>query len=321
MKSPRLVCLPAAVIVVLGMSIGTASAVQYTATCPSGQWDMLSLMFMQQSYLGNNYYAYGTSTAGGNILHNDVPQVSTQHNGIWDTGKINSVKDYQAQPGHSAPPYWGFPWDINLFDDNYVYLWITEYAGSKEWWTDPYAYKAFNNGSTNYTMRLTRRCVVPGDDGTTSQLVNAPSGTYATRFLFVPQSGNSPTYTSTDCNSSSPSQLDYSYMNVLSPESNAFTLQDTIHGGNITLDLLPVTYRYNCSSSGACSSKEEFDFGYDANKNNYGLVQWTLYSSNNGGTTWNFVQQSKFDQLKQWTATQLQEGMGGTTVSFPCNPL
>jgi hypothetical protein len=138
----------AAALLLLG-TIGTASASQYTYTCQSPDWDMLAMMFMQKSYLAQNYYVSGTHTPGnGVVLHNDVPQVATQHSGIWDTGKINSVKDYRAQPGHSAPPYWGFPWDINLFDDSYVYLWITEYAGTSQWWTDPYAYKAFNNGST-----------------------------------------------------------------------------------------------------------------------------------------------------------------------------
>ncbi len=321
MKYSRFISLFATAAVLFLMSADRASATQYTTTCQSGEWDMLSLMFMQQSYLADNYYVYGTSSAGGNVLHNDVPQVSTYTGNAWDTGKINSVKDYQAQPGHGTPPYWGFPWDINLFDKSYVYLWITEYSGTAEWWSDPYAYKAFNNGSTNNTMRFTRRCVVPGDNGTTSQLVNNPSGTYATQFFFVPKNGDSPTYSSTDCNSSSPSQLGYAYMNVLKPESNAFTLQDTVHGGNITLSLLPVTYRYNCDSGGGCRSKEEYDFGYDASNNDYGLVQWTLYSSNNNGSTWNFVQQSQFNQLKQWTSTELQEGKGGTTVSFPCNPL
>jgi hypothetical protein len=170
-------------------------------------------------------------------------------------------------------------------------------------------------------MRLTRRCVNPGDDGTTSQLVNNPSGRYATQFFFVPKSGSSPTYTSSDCNTSSSSQLDYSYMNVLKPEDNAFTLNDKIHNTNITLSLLPVTYRYNCSSSGACSSKEEFDFGYDSSKNNYGLVQWIRYSSTDGGSTWTWHEQSTFNDLNQWTSTELQQGKGGTTVSFPCNPL
>jgi hypothetical protein len=307
---------------------GSASATQYTTTCSNGQWDMLSLMFMQQSYLSQNYYVYGTHTPGNStVYHNDVVDITTQHSGIWDTGKINSVKDFQAEPDgtdsngqpkyYPVPPYWGYPWDINLFDDNYVYLWITENA-----WGDAYSYKAFNNGSSNNSMLFTRRCVAPGDNGSTSQLVNNEpgNGSNTTQFYIVPES--TLTYTSGDCSTSKVDNLGYAIMNVLSPESNAFTLTDTIHGGNISLTLVPVTYRYNCTSStGGCSSKEEFDFGKDSSNNIYGLVQWTLYSSTNGGTTWTQQEQSKFNQLKQWTSTQISQGMGGTTVSFPCNPI
>jgi hypothetical protein len=321
MKYSRLVYLFGMASLLFFMNVGTAWGEQSTTTCSSGEWDMLSLMYMQQSYLTDNYYVYGTSTADGNVLHNDVPQVATKTGNAWDTGKINFVKDYQAEPGQSSPPYWGYPWDINLFDTSYVYLWITEYSGASEWWSDPYAYKAFNNGSSNYSMRFTRRCVVPGDNGATSQLVNSPSGTYATQFYFVPKSGDNPTDSPTDCGSSSSAQLGYSYINVLSPQSNAFTLQDMVNGGNVTLSLLPVTYRYNCNSSGGCSSEEVYDYGYDASNNYYGLVQWTLYSSTNEGSTWTLVQQSQFNQLLQWTSTELADGKGGTTVSFPCNPV
>jgi hypothetical protein len=60
MKCSRSVYLFAMATMFLAMNVDSASAVQYTTTCQSGQWDMLSLMFMQQSYLANNYYVYGT---------------------------------------------------------------------------------------------------------------------------------------------------------------------------------------------------------------------------------------------------------------------
>lgn len=310
---------------VLVLSAGSAFATQYTTTCPSGQWDMLSMFFMQQSYLADNYYVKGNSytwqngqwVKGGTVLHSDVIQIATQHNGIWDTGKYDSVKDYQAEPGFSAPPFWAYPWDINLFDDNYVYLWITENL-----WTDPWSYKEFTNSSTPYSMLFTRRCAVPGDNGTTSQLVNDPKGggTYTTEFYIVP---TTPKTVPGDCTAAyTDDQLGYAIMNVLAPESNAFTLTNNVGGGNISLDLVPVTYRYNCSSgtgNGGCKSKEEFDFGYDSSQNHYGLVQWTL-SSSPDGNTWTNVQQSRFNNLDQWTATQIQQGEGGTDVSFPCTP-
>jgi hypothetical protein len=322
--------------IALAISAIPASATQYTTTCSSGQYDMLSLMFMQQSYLSDNYYLQGTGytwdsstnswESNGKVLHNDVPQVSTYSGQAWDTGKINSVKDFQYEPGYSAPPYWGYPWDINLFDTSYVYLWITEYSGAAEWWSDPYAYKAFNNGSTNNTMRFTRRCVVPGDDGTTSQLVNSPSGTYATQFFFVPKDGDSPQYNTNDCNSSSSSNLDYAIMTVGAVQSNSYTLYNTLDNNSpITLSIVPVTYQWDCTSaSGNCATEETYEFGFDSSGNHYGLVQWTSYSSPNHNSDYTTPNsKSVFNQLSQWTSTQLSEGEGGTTVSFGCssNPL
>ena len=51
--------------------------------------------------------------------------------------------------------YWtkggnGYPWDIQLYDNNYVYLWITEHA-----WNDPQSYKKF---LYNTNMPLAPRC-------------------------------------------------------------------------------------------------------------------------------------------------------------------
>jgi hypothetical protein len=93
-------------------------------------------------------------------------------------------------------------------------------------------------------------------------------------------------------------------------------------GGNVSLTLVPVTYQYNCnSSSGGCGTKEEFDFGKDSNNNTYGLVQWLKYVSPSKNGVWTPANKSVFNNLAQWTQTQIQQGEGGTTVSFPCNPL
>jgi hypothetical protein len=349
MKSRSTLMLLAMVAVALAISATPASATQYTTTCTgTGQYDMLSLMFMQQTYLTDNYYLKGTGYSwsasknawepNGAVEHTDFPDVITSHgtNGsIWDTGKINSVKDYQGVPngtsgGATPPPYWGYPWDINLFDDNYVYLWITENN-----WGDAYSYKAFNNTETNNSMLFTRRCVVPGDDGTTSVLVNDPCPpgdtscpTYATRFYIVPNTSDGFTYTSSDCDSSTPDDLGYAILTVeaVQPytESNPYVLTNQLTGQSINLSIVPVTYQWGCSSdSGGCTTEETYEFGFDANGNNYGLVQWSSYSSPDANSQYTTpVSLSVFNNLYQWSSTSLDEGQG-STVSFGCssNPI
>src|SRR5207244_2184115 len=52
---------------------------------------------------------------------------------------------------HSGKFYWtkggnGYPWDIELYDNNYIYHWLTEYA-----WNYPTNYKkSSNNYNSNY---------------------------------------------------------------------------------------------------------------------------------------------------------------------------
>lgn len=338
MKSPRTIMQFTLVAVALAITAAPASASQYTTTCGSGQYDMLSLMFMQDSYTAVNYYVYGdaytwngtgwTLNSSPLVEHTDVVDVLTSHDSgaIWDTGKINSVKDYQGQPDglsggqpkyYPVPPYWGYPWDINLFDDNYVYLWITENV-----WGDAYSYKAFNNGSSNNSMMFTRRCVVPGDDGTTSVLVDSPKGdgTNTTEYFTVPS--GTPAYTSSDCNTSTQKDLDYAIVTVEAEQPSSYTLKNTLTNENVSLNIIPVSYQYSCASStGGCEYQEVYEYGYDASNNNYGLVQWTYYESPSKNGSWTPVSMSVFNNLGQWTSTDVSNGEGGSDVSFPCNPI
>jgi hypothetical protein len=338
MKLPRSITRLPLVVLVLAVAAGSASATQYTTTCQSGQWDMLAMMFMQQTYLSQNYYVWGTSKSGGNVYISNIVQISTQNGGDWETGKINNIKDWQGEPeGKNAqgvpqyaatPPYWAYPWDINRFDENYVYLWITEAD-----WGNAYSYKEFYNTYTDSanSMLFTRRCVAPGDSGATSALTDNPEGDTAntTQYQAHPVgvldgSGGAvdqanETFTSADCGTDQDYSLGYVFTKVGAVKTNAFTLNNTIGGGTITLSLLPVTYSYSgCSSTGTgCGNEEEFDYGIDANNNIYGLVQWTLYQPA-GSTT--ITNQSTFNNLAQWTSTQVSQGKGGTNVSFPCTP-
>lgn len=88
----------------------------------------------------------------------DSPDRDVNH--IWDGGafhlstkvwpdKINYVKGFNAV-GSDA-------WDINLYDDEYVYSWITEMR-----WFDPYSYKKFK---FNTNVPMTKRWVHAGLPG------------------------------------------------------------------------------------------------------------------------------------------------------------
>jgi hypothetical protein len=54
----------------------------------------------------------------------------------------------------------GFPWDINLYDDKFIYMWITELN-----WTNPKDYKKTKNRPTltSTTIPFCKRYATPGD--------------------------------------------------------------------------------------------------------------------------------------------------------------
>jgi len=119
--------------------------------------------------------------------------------------------------------YWtkgvnGFPWDIQLYDSHYIYLWITEFA-----WSDPHTYKKF---SYNTNMPLAPRCARGGYPGST---ITVPDTTYDI-------------YTS--CQHHTTHNLKKAVNQVYGPYSMSF-------GGNLpnNLPTLVVSYRYSCDNA------------------------------------------------------------------------
>src|ERR1700681_2005895 len=82
-----------------------------TISCPSGTYDMLDWMTLD-SDLRSTYHVAGAS----NPLYTNM----------------GSGKFYWTKGGN------GMPWDIQLVDNNYIYLWITEYD-----WSNPRTFKKF----------------------------------------------------------------------------------------------------------------------------------------------------------------------------------
>jgi hypothetical protein len=252
---------------------------QATTTCQSGQFDMLDMMTMDATD------SQGHQLRGAYHMEGNANPIYTTLSGTNTSGKFYYVK---SGSGH--------PWDINLYDQNYIYLWITERGGTAAEWNDAYAFKKFNYNNSDYTLPFVRRCVMPGDGITSNVQVPPPptSSATSTNFQIHPATGDALTNTSADCtpNPQPPNNPGFSTSQLGWVVVDVFPLQTNVNlGGNLTsISMLPVSYRYNCASGtpadntgesgGGCNDKEEFDFN-----NTYGFVQWThwVWTGGTGG--------------------------------------
>jgi hypothetical protein len=265
--------------------------IQSTITCPPGEgyWDVLSIMMMDPG-LAAGYHMEGI-TAG-------LPSAYVYT--IWDEAqtKVYYVKNPQ-----------GNPWDINLYDSNYIYQWVTEL---QEWngvnhWNDPTSCKKFNNGSQNstadFSMRWAARCAAPG--GANSTIWNAPPTT---------QPNNTNYYTYVDQQlQNQPQNLDYALLELEKPWGS---MDITDHRANpplqFPISILPLIYSYSCSVSNnvnSCQFREMFEYGFDTTvnpvdkvKHSYGWVRWQYYINLNLGNpdlpaVWVLSNISTSDQL------------------------
>jgi hypothetical protein len=108
-----------------------------TISGPSGQYDMLDWMTLDSDLRGSQF-----------LQGNANPLYTT----MWST------KFYWTK-GAS-----GYPWDIQLYDNNYIYLWITEWT-----WSEPHTFKKF---ALNYNMPLAPRCAKAGYPGSAITVSN-----------------------------------------------------------------------------------------------------------------------------------------------------
>jgi len=210
-----------------------------TMSCPSGTYDMLDWMTLD-STLRSSYHVAGNS----NPLYTNM-----------GGGKFYWTKGAN-----------GTPWDIQLYDSKFIYLWITELD-----WNNPRTFKKF---AQNTNMPLVPRCAKAGLPGSTIYVPNTSYQTYA------------------DCNHYTTQTLRKGINQVWGPYNLSL-------GGVLptSLKVLVASYRYNCNSSYAsCGDKEEY---YLAQK--YGLVQWVHYSLVSG--VYKVQQKTVFNQLVKGTTT------------------
>lgn len=222
------------------IALNTRSAqAESTMNCPWGTYDMLDWMTLD-STLRPTYHMAGNS----NPLYT----------------AIMGGKFYWSKGGS------GTPWDIQLYDSKYVYLWITENN-----WSNPYSYKKFTH---NTNLPLVPRCAKAGFPGSVIQVPNTSYQIYS------------------DCSH-------YTTHDLLKARNEVWGPYKVTLGGSLpsSLSVLVASYRYNCDVNYAnCGDKEEY---YLAQR--YGLVQWVHYALVRG--TYQMKQKTVFNQLAKGATT------------------
>lgn len=275
--------------------------IQSTISCPQGYgyWDVLSVMMMDPG-LAAGYHMEG--------ITNGLPSAYIYT--MWDESqsKVYYIKNPQ-----------GNPWDINLYDSNYVYQWVTELQSwnNVNHWNDPTSCKKFNSGSqtntADYSMRWARRCAVPG--GRNSGMWNPPPTTQ-------PNNTNYYTYVGQEIQSE-PQNLNYSDLTLKKTETMTITDNRANPPKSFSITTMPLEYDYSCSVSGnvhSCKSREVFYYGLDTTvnpvdniKHSYGWVQWKFYVNTTGGNP---------DVPAKWvlsnTSTSDQLMPGQVNLNFQC---
>lgn len=273
-----------------GVPLNAFGQAQSTISCPAGRgdWDVLSVMMMDPG-LASSYHMEG--------LTKGLP--SSYVYTIWDESQS---KVYYVKNPH------GNPWDINLYDSNFIYQWVTELDTWKgvNHWNDPRSCRKFNNGSENHaadlSMRWAPRCATPG--GSNSAFWNPPPSA-------LPVNTNYYTYVGQELQSSA-QNLNYSLMELTAPATIGITDHRAFPPKPFSVTTLPLQYTYSCTAGwnvNSCKFREIFEYGVDTDvnpvdrvKHTYGWIRWRYYINSTGGNrdrapVWVLNNTSTSDQL------------------------
>jgi hypothetical protein len=179
------------------------------------------------------------------------PELSDAHH---MTGTANPVYTHrEANRFFWTKTPQGYPWDVQLFDDKYIYLWVTELS-----WTDMRSYKVFHSSAKgNFNMPISPRFVRAGYPGAT---ITVSDSTYEIH---------------SSCDQFVTKNLGYVVNQVWGP------YQETL-GGELAdnLTTMVISYRYTCDADyDNCQNKEEYHLAKP-----YGLVKWQHESLLPNGT-------------------------------------
>jgi hypothetical protein len=224
-----------------------------TINCPSGTYDMLDWMTMD-SDLRSTFHLEGTS--------NPVYTVVEPGRFLWVKSGL------------------GYPWDVQLYDDNFIYFWITELSYSV-----PQSFKKFinNDSKTKTNLPLVPRCATAGLPGSTIKVTNTNYDLH------------------TDCQSfcSVTLGLENAINKVWGPYTETY-------GGNLppNLKTLVISYQYDCVADySTCADKEDYYL-----TQRYGLVKWIHW-------VW-IPALGKYEQVQMTLLNELVRGV--VTPNFPC---
>jgi hypothetical protein len=228
----------------IGLSFPVKTYAEQTISCPAGQYDMLDWLTLDSDLRDSNFLAGA-----------DLPQYTA----VWANDPSPKYFWLKGSSGH--------PWDINLFDNSYIYRWKTEGDNA---WNDP---TSFKKAYTNTNKPFIARCANAGSPGWRQAI--PPTGTPFNTQYGVYQS----------CQLVEVRNLNWVVNELWGPYSENF-------GGNIPnpITTLVVSYRHGCTKnqdgSYSCKEKEAYHLAQ-----RYGLVQWQHFSSNNtcdihGNCTW-----------------------------------
>jgi hypothetical protein len=147
----------------------------------------------------------------------------------------------------------GYPWDIQLYDKNYVYLWVTELD-----WMNPNSYKVFHSPTLGkFNLPLVPRYAAGGYPGSRIKISDSSYQIHSS------------------CTSYVTKNLGHVINEVWGPYNESL-------GGQLpnNLPTLVISYRYSCDANyDNCANKEEFHVAKP-----YGLVKWQHQSLGANGT-------------------------------------
>ena len=147
----------------------------------------------------------------------------------------------------------GFPWDIQLYDKNFVYLWVTELD-----WQNPRSFKVFHSPTLGkFNLPLVPRFAKGGFPGSSVKVADSSYEIHS------------------DCNSFVTKNLGHVINEVWGPYKESL-------GGQLpnNLETLVISYRYSCDANYSnCANKEEFHVARP-----YGLVKWQHQALGANGT-------------------------------------
>ena len=199
----------------------------------------------------------------------------------------NAERKYSFLDGNSTPgTFWwvkdvtGHPWDIQLYDNYYLYLWITE-NGDQGAFTNPQAYKRFTISRNN-----------PTDQG----LIFAPR--YFNPGSVITYLSPGPNYIKRTLNCEADNQA---LINIGDVKTTTTGPTNVAWGGSIgTQPTIVVSYYYS-GNAGVYGDLEQYSL-----VKNFGQVQWQHF-------TWNGSM-----YVLQQTSTFINKVAGSTSIVFPC---